>query len=243
MAEWLRPVFARTRTPLPTGADRPVTGSFDDSTESEESNVTRPRPASRVSSFIGLRPNTPPAHDQDTFPLFRKPDNVYHKPSGDQMAEMLKVAVMSQGTFSPLPKEYNSCILHVLEAYYGMRAEITKREEEVEAIKQQHTLTVKDFEDMATQWEAKEKNYQTELKKLEVLLSKTEGGMEKVALARTRSTIHGSKRIKEAVKELRTIKQRDSEYASNADGKLTSRFGASSSLTYYSRPRYIYWEE
>ncbi|KUJ20870.1 uncharacterized protein LY89DRAFT_715183 [Mollisia scopiformis] len=211
MTEWLRPVFGRARTPMPsTGSDRPASFSYDESTESEES---RPRPASRVSSYIGLRPSTPPAHDPDTFPNFRKPDNVYHQPSGDQMAEMLKVAMMSQSSFAPLPIEYNSCVLHVLEAYQAMRMEIGRKEDEIQVMKHKHTEAIKDFEDMATQWEAREKDYKAELKKLEVILSQTEGGMEKVTLARSKSTVHGSKRIKEVVRSSRPIKQRDSELA------------------------------
>lgn len=193
--------------PSVPGSDRPA--SFDD--ESEEGNLTRPRPASRVSSYMGLRANTPPVHEPDTFPNFRNPDSVYHEPSGDQMAEMLKVAIMCQSTFVPLPIEYNSCVLHVLEAYQGMRVEIAKKEEEIEALKHRHTEAIKDFEDMATKWEVKEKDYQAELKNLEVLLSKTEGGMEKVSLARSKSAVHGSRRIREAVRDLRSIKQRDAE--------------------------------
>ncbi|CZR54270.1 uncharacterized protein PAC_04153 [Phialocephala subalpina] len=219
MAEWLRPFpgFGRARTPMPTGNDRPATSSFDEGTESEEGSIPRLRPASRVSSYIGLRPNTSPVYDTDTFPNFRKPDNVYYRPSGDQMAEMLKVAVMSKGTFDPLPKEYNSCILHVLEAYQGMRDEIAKKDEEIEAMKQRHTMATKDFENMATKWEAREKDYQAELKKLEVILSKTEGGMEKIMLARTKSRVHGSKKIKEAVNELRSANQRDTGRALKDD--------------------------
>ncbi|KAF8848744.1 hypothetical protein BDZ45DRAFT_260350 [Acephala macrosclerotiorum] len=217
MAEWLRPFpgFGRARAPIPTGSDRPATSSFDEGTESEEGSIPRLRPASRVSSHISLRPNTPPVYDPDTFPNFRQPDNVYYRPSGDQMAEMLKVAVMSKGTFDPLPKEYNSCILHVLEAYQGMRNEIAKKDEEIEAMKQRHIMATKDFEDMATKWETREKNYQAELKKLEVILSKTEGGMEKIILARSKSTVHGSKKIKEAVNELRSANRRESEHALN----------------------------
>lgn len=119
--------------------------------------------------------------------------------------------MMSQSSFAPLPIEYNSCILHVLEAYQAMRVELGKKEEEVEMMKHRHTEAIQDFEDMATKWEAKEKDYQVELKKLEVLLSQTEGGMEKVTLARSKSTVHGSRKIKEAARELRPIKQRGSE--------------------------------
>jgi hypothetical protein len=232
--------------PSIVGSDRPA--SFDDATESEEGNLSRPRPASRVSSYIGLRVNTPPIHDLDTFPHFREPDNVYHNPSVFAMAEMIKVAIMGQGTFLPLPVEYNSCILHVLEAYQGMHMEIAKRGEEIEAMKRRHTETIKDFEDMATKWELREKDYQTELKNLEVLLSRTEGGMEKVSLARTRSAVHGSRRIRESVRDLKSIKQRDIELTK---GKFPDMFlvhilnipGSFISTNDASHPLYIQQEE
>jgi hypothetical protein len=100
------------------------------------------------------------------------------------MAETLKVVMMNQSSVDPVPIAYNSCILHVLEAYQNLRMDLSKREDYIEDLKLSHAKDIKDFEALATQWEMKERDYKTELKKLEVLLSRTEGGLEKVTLAR-----------------------------------------------------------
>lgn len=125
------------------------------------------------------------------------------------MVEMLKVVMMTQSSATAVPVEYNSCILHVLEAYQELRMELRRREETIEELKHSHTKDIKDFETLATQWEMKEQNFKTEMKKLEVILSKTEGGMEKVSLARSKSTVHGSQRVGESIKrDIGTIKAR-----------------------------------
>ncbi|KAL2074400.1 hypothetical protein VTL71DRAFT_8178 [Oculimacula yallundae] len=213
MADWLRPVFGR-KAQGSSISERPSNISCDESADSEDGNVPTPnprlRPASRVSSYIGIRPATPPIPEApDTFYSFKDPESIYHEPSPDQMAEMLKVVMMTQSFGTSVPIEYNSTILHVLEAYQEMRMELKRREEAIEELKESHTKDIKDFEALATQWEIKEQNYKTELKKLEVMLSKTEDGLEKVSLARSKSTVHGSQKVGESIKrDIGTIKAR-----------------------------------
>lgn len=90
-----------------------------------------------------------------------------------------------------------------------MRVELQRTEETIEELKHTHTKDIKDFETLATQWEVKEQNYKSEMKKLEVLLSKTDGGLEKVSLARSKSTVHGAQRVGESIKrDIGTIKAR-----------------------------------
>jgi chromosome segregation ATPase len=140
---------------------------------------------------------------------FRNPESVY-KPSRDQMAEMVKVVMMNQDTIAPIPVQFNSAILHVLEAYQELREELSKNEAAIEELKQSHAKDINDFEALAKHWENKEKDYKTELKNLEVLLSRTEGGMEKVTLARTKSTVHGSVKASESIGSMiSTIKERN----------------------------------
>jgi DNA repair exonuclease SbcCD ATPase subunit len=93
--------------------------------------------------------------------------------------------------------------LHVLEAYQDLRQQLNQKEETVEELKeelkQSHTRDIKEFENLATQWEEKEEDYKSEIKKLEVLLSKTKDGMEKVSLARSKSRVHGSRGAAESI--------------------------------------------
>jgi len=63
---------------------------------------------------------------------------------------------------------------------------------------------------------------------MEVLLSRTDGGMESVMLARTKSVIHGSQRSADVVRDgIERIKQRTSGYGTS-DLRGNDRLGAGS---------------
>lgn len=225
-----RPVFTRVKTPvIGSVPDRQSSGaSTDDNNDAEEfiTMSTKVRSTPRMSSYMGFRPTTPPIPAPEIFPNLRIPENVFHKPSSDQLAEMLKVVMMNQSTMDPIPIQYNSTVLHVLEAYQDLRMLLNAKEEATELLKQSHTKDIKDFEELATQWQQKERDYQSELKKLEVILSKTEGGMESVALARSKSVIHGAERASETIRRgIGTIKERNSARNSQDAGKLAMLWG------------------
>ncbi|RDL40379.1 uncharacterized protein BP5553_00358 [Venustampulla echinocandica] len=198
MGDWLRPVFGRARTGSTSSFERSTSPRKGGSCGTEGSKLS----LSRVSSYLGLRPRTPPVPQflgLDSFQGTRNPENVYHMPSTDQMAETLKVVMMNKCPIEAVPIEYNACILHVLEAYQDLREQLKTTTDAIEELKQSHTKDIKEFEALATRWEAKEKDYKSELKKLEVLLSRTEAGMETVVMARSNSVIHGSGRATEAI--------------------------------------------
>jgi hypothetical protein len=196
MTDWFRPVFSRTKTPISLAPSN-CASSFEHE-QSSEDGTPRHRPASRASSYIGFRPNTsPPVPPQtpDTFSSIRDPQIGYYKPSVDQMAETLKVVMMSQSSTTPIPIEYNSCVLHVLEAYQDLRADLNMKEAIIKQLEKSHAGDIKCFEELVAQWEGKETAYKADLKKIEVLLSQTEGGMEKVSMARSESVVHGTPNI------------------------------------------------
>lgn len=64
-------------------------------------------------------------------------------------------------------------------------------------------------------WKKKEQDYQREMKNLEILLSKTEGGMENVTMARSKSVIHGARKAADLVEDgIEKIKQKSARYSS-----------------------------
>jgi len=227
MADWLRPVFARAKTPIPittSNIDRHIICLSQDATETESALPPRPKVASRVSSYINLRASMPtmPKGSESSFDFRepRDPETIYHKPSRDQIAEMVKVVMMNQSSTAPIPVQYNSCILHVLEAYQEMSGELSRKEEIIEDLKQAHANDIRNIDILSKQWKEREKDYELELKNLEVLLSKTDGGLEKVSLARTRSTIHGSTKAYNSIGNMiATIKKRNSKQISMEQGK------------------------
>ena len=210
--------------PLPP-PDRQSSFSTDDNNESEEGTNARVRPTTRVSSYIGIpmgfRPATPPIPAPETFPNYRNPESVYHKPSGDQLAEMLKVVMMNQGNMDPVPSQYNSTILHVLEAYQDLRMQLDAKEEAIEVLKQSYTKYIREFDELVGSWEQKENDYKAELKKLEVMLSRTEGGMESVFMARSNSVLHGAEKASDTINRgIGTVKAKNAARSNHDAGKL-----------------------
>ncbi|RDW59983.1 hypothetical protein BP5796_11589 [Coleophoma crateriformis] len=182
MTEWLRPKFQRTPS------------SFLDEVPCDVDRPDRVRASSRVSSYLGLsRPPTPSVPPTDIFGS-KAPHVVYEKPSVDQMVETLKVAMMTKDSMEALHPQYNSSILHTLEAYSDMKEQLDEKGRIIEELKQGHTKERKQFEERAASWRAKEEDYKLEMKHLEVLLANTEGGMEKVSMARTHSMLHTESR-------------------------------------------------
>jgi hypothetical protein len=199
MDSWLRPVFTRRHT-----TEYATSVSADDKNEGEEGMSK----FSRISSRIGFWSSTPSVAVPAP-PNIRVPNSVYHKPSPDEMVEMLKVVMMNQSSMDTVPVQYNSCILHVLEAYYDMRLRLRLKQEEIDSLKKLHAKDIDEFEAMAAEWRLKEKEYQTEVKRLEVLLANTERGTESVSIARSHSLVHGSKTAADTIsKGIGTIKAR-----------------------------------
>jgi hypothetical protein len=225
MDTWFRPVFSRRQTP-----------KFNDHTKLSaadnygEEGASKSRATTRVSSRMGFLLGSPPnsARTPAPEPIIKSPtspiiavqDIVYYKPSPDQIAETLKVVMMNQNTMDPVPVQYNSSILHVLEAYHEMRMQIVEKDAEIASLKTNQARDFEDFEEMAMGWVVKENDYQKEVKRLEVLLANTEGGMESVAMARSHSSVHGAKRALDAINSgIGTIKERHAPDKSRNPGK------------------------
>lgn len=191
-------------------------------------NKATSRGTSRIGFFLGpptvLSPST--LFPSPTTPIIPVPDHIYHKPSPDQMVETLKVVMMDQSSLDPVPAEYNSCILHVLEAYHDLQVQLQNKDEEIGLLKKSHAKDIDDFYEMAKGWTLKESDYQKEVKRLEVLLSNTEGGMESVSIARTHSLVHGSERASYGIsKVISSIKERNANgQGDTLEGKCHRRY-------------------
>lgn len=225
MEGWFSPLFGRKHTPI-----EPV----DFTTFSAIDSYRREAIASKHKITPRRRPfwlGSPSLQDPSKFPDPPKappvvpPDILYYKPSTDHMVDSLKVIMMHQNTMDQLPVQYNPCLLHVLEAYQDMKLQLQEKTKELEELKRIHTIDINDFDEMTKGWCRKEEEFQKELKRLEVILSKTEGGLEAVALARTHSVIHGSRKASESISRgMGTIRARNSHkgHRETAAGKPPS---------------------
>jgi hypothetical protein len=141
------------------------------------------------------------------------------------MVEALMVVMMNKSSMEPIPIEYNSTIMHILEAYNDLLNQIRDKDHAIHVLQQTHTKDVNDYEAIANAWCEKENEYKVEVKRLEILLSKTENGMETMFAARSNSVVHGSKRASESIKHgIGTIRARHSANSRDRTGTCTLPF-------------------
>jgi hypothetical protein len=174
---------------------------------------------SRVSSYQNFGRLTAPSSPAESQPHLNHAEQIWHNPDPDQMAETLKVAMMTQNSFDPLHVPFNSCILHVLEAYHHMRKELVKKDREIRDREQRHENDIKEFRQQQLWWKGKEGEYKSEMKKLEVMLATGAGGLELVTLARSRSALNGT--IKFRAGETQQIgKESELHHVASNEGSL-----------------------
>lgn len=183
---WLKG-FQRARTPnVTTPSDL-----FSDETNETTEEIQGAPSASRAFSYQNSgRLSAPSMSASESQPHLNQVEQIWHNPDPDQMAETLKVAMMTQDSFDPLHVRFNSCILHVLEAYHHQREVLIVRDREIRDQRQSHENDIKDFKQQRLQWIEKEEEYKNDMKKLEVMLATGARGLELVTLARSKSALN-----------------------------------------------------
>ncbi|KAI1133886.1 hypothetical protein F5Y05DRAFT_406901 [Hypoxylon sp. FL0543] len=174
---WLR-LGQRSRTP---GAPRSAVPP-----ESGPSNISR-RLSQASRSSLSLEPLE---GNSNADMLVREHDKTWHNPSLEQMVEALQVKIMSQGALQPIPVEYNSYILHLIEGFAKAQKRIRALDDARAEAKYALDHHLHHFKSTADEWMEREREYKSEVKRLEVLLSRTSrDGLEAVTLARTNSVV------------------------------------------------------
>ncbi|KAI2777279.1 hypothetical protein F4815DRAFT_502535 [Daldinia loculata] len=122
--------------------------------------------------------------------FIREQDKIWYNPSLDQMVEALQVVLMTQGALRPIPIEYNSYILHLIEGFANAQERIQTIDAAYTEARHSLEYHLEHFKAVADEWLERESQYKAEIKRLEVLLSRTSSdGLEAVALARTNSVV------------------------------------------------------
>lgn len=193
---WLRGF--RSRTPVPTTSiGEPqifIDNTEEEAEEAEEEMAkesSRLRPATRVSSLLAFgRPAASSFTASEAFPAVTDAEHVWHNPNADQMVETLMVIMMTKPSTEPVPVECNTLVMHVLEAYRKLRADVTKIEARLHESVESHQEDARLYEELATQWRLREEDYKSEMKKLEIIIAHgTHTGMEAVVMARSQSVL------------------------------------------------------
>lgn len=86
------------------------------------------------------------------------------------MVEALQVLLMTHGVLEPIPIEYNSYVLHLVEGFARAQEDIREAERACQAAKQSLERNFEQFRLVADDWLERESQYRAEVKRLEVFL-------------------------------------------------------------------------
>ncbi|KAL7943014.1 hypothetical protein V8C42DRAFT_331075 [Trichoderma barbatum] len=122
--------------------------------------------------------------------LVREADRLQNAPSVDEMADMLRTAIMVSLTPPTLGPQYTSYVLHLIEGYSKVRVKLSKKEKEVVQLEETRQEDKERSKALVADWAAQEARYKAEIKRLELIIQRVSGkGVEAVALARSGSLI------------------------------------------------------
>ncbi|KAK1659269.1 hypothetical protein BDP55DRAFT_563425 [Colletotrichum godetiae] len=111
------------------------------------------------------------------------------------MINALHRTMMTKNVLDPVPREYNSYILHLLEGYWNLQERLEKTEQELAEEKETKLKSLEEFTKMSEEWELKEADFRAEIKRMElVLVDVAPAGVGAVVLARSGSLVDRSAR-------------------------------------------------
>ncbi|KAK2052843.1 hypothetical protein LY76DRAFT_669594 [Colletotrichum caudatum] len=146
----------------------------------------------------------------------------------DQMVDALHYIMMTKPVLDPVPREYNSYILHLLEGYWGVQEQLKKTEQALAEEMETKQRSLEEFAKVSDEWQEKEAAFRSEIKRMELVLAKiAPDGVGAVVMARSQSVVDRSaksfKISKAKIEKARGSPDRDVYIAFNPDGMETSR--------------------
>ncbi|KAJ0320700.1 hypothetical protein COL5a_009554 [Colletotrichum fioriniae] len=141
--------------------------------------------------------------------------------------------MMTKNVLDPVPREYNSYILHLLEGYWDLQERLKKTELELAEEKETKLRSLEEFTKMSEEWESKEADFRAEIKRMElVLVDMAPAGVGAVVLARSGSLVDRSARssrlFKARVEKAKESPPKGDDGASKADGLDNTRISMGS---------------
>lgn len=124
----------------------------------------------------------------------------------DDLARTVQAVLLQRGLMDPLPIEYNSHLLNVLSEFFKMETRMRKKQKKWQAVVRHHEWERQEWSLLADDWLKRENRYKAEVKRLELLISKTsDRGVEAVHVARSNSVIDrsGTKKMAARIAKLK----------------------------------------
>ncbi|KAK1978130.1 hypothetical protein LZ30DRAFT_801091 [Colletotrichum cereale] len=146
----------------------------------------------------------------------------------DQMVDALHYIMMTKPVLDPVPREYNSYILHLLEGYWGVQEQIKKTEQALAEETETKQRSLEEFTKMSDEWQEKEAAFRSEIKRMELVLAKVAPeGVGAVVMARSQSVVDrstkSSKIFQSRIEKARGSPDRDGSGSSNTYSIETQR--------------------
>ncbi|KAF7540238.1 hypothetical protein G7Z17_g12237 [Cylindrodendrum hubeiense] len=193
---WLRflgGTRSRTSRTLASPRSEPALRLLHQSSQSADDHGAQRKGISRLSSWHGLVRATSVAAEMNDEPA-KEDGMAWHNPSVDQMAEALRVVMMTKSVLEPLSTEYYSHIMHVIEGYSLVKERTAAVEKELAETRALQQEEYEDYRAKQEDWMILEARYKAEVKRLELVIHRTsDTGLEAVALARSGSLLRTEK--------------------------------------------------
>lgn len=158
------------------------------------SDVVAPASTAADNTEHSRGPSPTPLTGVTTQPSPADLQNLWHRPTLEQMVDALYVAMMTKPVGSPLPVEYNVYVQHLLEGYSSQSRTLRETEELLAEEKETKRRSMVEFAKMSKGWEEREAAYMAEIKRMEVYLAKSAPeGVQAVVLARSGSVMNRSR--------------------------------------------------
>ncbi|GKT95113.1 hypothetical protein Ct61P_12963 [Colletotrichum tofieldiae] len=90
----------------------------------------------------------------------------------DQMVDALHCIMMTKPVLDPVPREYNSYILHLLEGYWNVQEQLKKTEQALAEETETKQRSLEEFTKMSDEWQEKEAAFRAEIKRMELVLAR-----------------------------------------------------------------------
>ncbi|KAK0368602.1 hypothetical protein CLIM01_14043 [Colletotrichum limetticola] len=164
---------------------------------------------------------------------YQERDETERALSLEQMINALHYTMMTKNVLDPVPREYNSYILHLLEGYWDLQERLKKTEQELAEEKETKLKSLEEFTKMSEEWESKEADFRAEIKRMElVLVDVTPAGVGAVVLARSGSLVDrsakSSRLFKARVEKAKESPQKGDDSTSKVDSLDNTRISLGS---------------
>lgn len=152
--------------------------------------VPSPLPTGENTPAVSIKDSGGGTLDDKTATTYEH-DRTWHAPSLDQIVEALKVAMMTKwDSLAPIPVQYNSHVLHLLEGYAKQQRCLADAAEKAADAQSRWDKEREEVRILAKMWSSREEDYRQEVRRLGLLLAgASPDGTGAVILARAGSLV------------------------------------------------------